>query len=320
MSVFLDDINVSLGDVRRDVYAAGAAGAILSSAEQLDAAGFGFHHICSDGRSAYDLAREVVKPIAARHPRVGAIVYATTLPGNAAIGGDEEFRQTADVKHLMRYPAARLQADFCFTDAFVVGVGQQACTGLIGALRLARALLLTEPDLDPVLCLTSDRFPPGATYEQAYNLVSDGAVACTVSNRPGAFELLGVHHITNGGLEMASDDQTVATYFSYTHEAISQVCRQAGVEPDQLDWVVLQNTNSKVAPILARLLGVPEERMYNGTSHDVAHLIAGDALANLAELQKMGALQPGDLIALPIAGYGLNWQCALIRVATAVEE
>lgn len=316
MRVFLDDIHVSLGDVRRNVHAAATAGAILSTAEQLDDAGFGFHHICSDGRSAYDLAREVVEPIAGRHARVGAIVYATTLPGNAAIGGDEEFRRTADVKHLMRYPAARLQADFCFTDAFVVGVGQQACTGLIGALRIARALLLTEPDLEPVLCLTADRFPPGATYEQAYNLVSDGAVACTVSRRPGAFELLGVHHITNGGLEMASDDQTVATYFSYTHEVIAQVCHHAGVDFSSLDWVVMQNTNSKVAPILARLLGLPEDRMYNRTSHDVAHLIAGDALVNLADLQKTGLLQPGDLVAVPIAGYGLNWQCALLRVAS----
>lgn len=313
MTVFVDDISVCLGDVRRDVGAAHAAGTTLSTTAQLTDAGFGTHYVCSDEVSSYDLARRAVEPIAGRHPRFGAIVYATTLPGNAAIGGTEEFAGTGDVKHLMRYPAGRLQADFDYRDAFVVGLGQQACTGLLGALRVARGLLAAEPGLGEILCLTADRFPVGAGYEQAYNLVSDGAVACVVGTAPAAFELLGVHHITNGALEFASDDETVATYFSYTCETITAVCAAAGMTPDDLDWVVPQNTRAQVAPILARLLGLPEERMYCPTVHDVGHLIAGDGMVNLADLQRSGRLRVGDVIALPVAGYGLNWQCALLR-------
>ncbi|HZM67858.1 MAG TPA: 3-oxoacyl-[acyl-carrier-protein] synthase III C-terminal domain-containing protein [Nakamurella sp.] len=317
MTVFVDDIHVALGDVRRDVRTAQAAGATLSTSQQLTDAGFGTHYVCSDDMTAYDLARLAVTPIAARHRRVVAIVYATTLPGNAAMGGADDFARTGDVKHLMRYPASRLQAEFDFAAAFVVGVGQQACTGLLGALRLARGLLLAEPHLDPILCLTADRFPAGAGYEQAYNLVSDGAVACTVSLRPAAFELLGVHHVTNGGLEFASDDETVATYFSYTCEVITAVCAVAGFDPQALNWIVPQNTHSRVAPILARLLGLPEDRLYCPTVRELGHLIAGDALVNLADLQKSGRLRAGDLVAVPIAGYGLNWQCALLRATAA---
>ena len=313
MTVFVDDISVCLGDVRRDVAAAHADGATVSTTDQLAEAGFGTHYVCSEEMTAYELARRAVAPIAAAHPTVGAIVYATTLPGNAAIGGDLEYEQSRDVKHLMRYPAGRLQAEFDYQDAFVVGVGQQACTGLLGALRIARGLLTAEPQLEKVLCLTADRFPIGAGYEQAYNLVSDGAVACVVGSRPAAFELLGVHHITNGALEFASDDETVATYFSYTCETITAVCARAGVAVEELDWVVPQNTRAQVAPILARLLGLPAQRMYCPTVRDVGHLIAGDGMVNLADLQRSGRLRAGDLIALPVAGYGLNWQCALLR-------
>ncbi len=317
VTAFVDDITVCLGDVRRDVAVAHAVGDTLSTTEQLTEAGFGTQYVCSDGVSSYELARRAVAPIAAVHPRIGAIVYATTLPGNAAIGGAEDFARTRDVKHLMRYPAGRLQAEFDYHEAFVIGVGQQACTGLLGALRIARGLLTAEPELAKVLCLTADRFPIGAGYEQAYNLVSDGAVACIVSSEPAAFELLGVHHVTNGVLEFASDDETVATYFSYTCQSIAAVCANAGVAVNDLAWVVPQNTRAQVAPILARLLGLPGERMYCPTVRDVGHLIAGDGMLNLADLQHSGRLRSGDLIALPVAGYGLNWQCALLRVTDA---
>ena len=314
MTVYLRSISLSLGDVRQDVAVAHAAGTLLSSVDELRRAGFAHHYVCSPDATSYDLARAAVAPIARNRPPIGAIVYATTLPCNATIGDDADFRRTADVKYLMRYPAARIQAEFGWSDAFVVGVGQQACTGLLGALRIAHALLLTDPDIRAALCLTADRFPVGASYEQAYNLVSDGAVACVLSLEGGPFELLGVHHITNGGMELASDDQTVANYFPFTIEAIRTVCRKADVQVGELDWVVMQNTHAKVAPILGRMLGLPEERMFSGTAPDVGHLIAGDALMNLDVLHRNGSLQEGQLVAVPIAGYGLNWQCALFRV------
>ncbi len=315
MRVFLDHIQVELGDVRRDVAAAHAAGALVSGVDELITAGFRTHHVCSPETTAYDLARRAVAPIvAAGHRRFGALVYATTLPGNAAIGDGAEFARTGDVKSLMRYPAARLQAEFGFDEAFVIGLGQQACTGIAGTLRVARALLCAEPDLDPILCLTADRFPPGAGYEQAYNLVSDGAVACVVSREPTALELLAVHHRTDGALASAGDDQTVASYFPATCDTIEQACAAAGIRTDDLAWVVTQNTHTAAAGILARLLGVPAQRMYQRTLPEVGHLIAGDALVNLVDLRASGLLRAGDLVALTMAGYGLNWQCVVLRV------
>ena len=72
--------------------------------------------------------------------------------------------------------------------------------GMLGALRLARYMLVAETDFNNILCITADRFPEGAIYEQAYNLISDGAAACLVSREKEGFKLLDVHHITNNGV------------------------------------------------------------------------------------------------------------------------
>lgn len=313
--VYLNRIAFALGETVRDVDEAHRAGLVRSTPEQLRLAGFRRHHVCEQDTTSYDLAARAVAGLGdVSSPSLGAILWATCLPANATMGDDSDFWASRDVKDLMRYPASRLQAELGLDDAIVVGIAQQACTGLLGALRLARALQLSEPDLGPMLCLTADRFPPGASYEQAYSLVSDGAVACTVSREPGPFELLGVDQLTNGGLAYADDDQTVGAFFTHTCAVMEKACARLGLAPADVDWVVPQNTNVRVAPILARLLGIAEDRVHCRTVGDVGHLVAGDAFVNLLDLHASGRTRPGDLIAMPIAGYGLNWQCAMFEV------
>lgn len=313
--VYLNRIAFALGEIVREVEEAHRTGLVQSSPEQLRLAGFRSHHTCERGTTSYDLASRAVAGLGRLPSPMGAILWATCLPANATMGDDSDFLVSGDVKDLMRYPASRLQAELGLDDAIVVGVGQQACTGLLGALRIARALQLSEPDLDPILCITADRFPHGASYEQAYNLVSDGAVACTVSREPGPFELLGVEQLTNGGLAYADDDQTVGAFFTHTCSVIERLCSRLGLTPADVDWVVPQNTNVRVAPILARLLGIAEERVHSPSVGEMGHLIAGDAFVNLVDLHASGRTRPGQLVAMPIAGYGLNWQCAMFEVA-----
>ena len=264
-----------------------------STPEQLRLAGFRSHHTCEKGTTAYDLAARAVAGLGDLPSPMGAILWATCLPANATMGDDTDFLVSGDVKDLMRYPASRLQAELGLDDAMVVGVGQQACTGLLGTLRLARSLLLSEPDLDPILCLTADRFPHGASYEQAYNLVSDGAVACTVSAEPGPFELLGVHQLTHGGLAYADDDQTVGAFFTHTCTVIERLCDRLGVKPADIDWLVPQNTNVRVAPILARMLDIAEDRVHSPSAGGRRSPHRGRRLREPPRPARLGTDSPG---------------------------
>ena len=312
-AVYVDHIGYALGEITRTVDEAAARGELLSSPAVLKEAGFYFHHVCGEGSTAYDLARRAVQNIQDRLGNIGAIIYSTCIPANANIGRQESFLESRDVKKLMDFPASHLQNDFALDRAIVIGLSQQACTGLLGSLRLAQALLLSEPEIERVLCLTSDRFPDGALYEQSYNLISDGAAACIVSLAPSSFRLLAVHGITNGALAQANDEETAGSFFAFSHRVIQETLIKARIAISDVAWFVAQNMNRKAVEILARLLKFDPARIVSPTLPEVAHVISGDNLINLKYLTERGQIRPGERVLLFMAGYGLNWQCVILE-------
>jgi 3-oxoacyl-[acyl-carrier-protein] synthase-3 len=314
-AVYLDHIGFGLGSHRETVDECAAAGGLVSSAAALGEAGFAVHHRSPDGETAYDLARRAVTPIAEKLGDIGAVLYATCLPRNGSVGDERRYRETRDVKHLMEFPGSHLQADFGLDRAFVMGVSQQACTGLLGSLRLARSLLQSEPAIGRVLCLTADRFPAGALYEQSFNLISDGAAACVVSREPSGFRLLAAGGVTNGALARASDDETAGAFFSYSHRTIQQTLAAAELRASDVDLFVAQNMNRKALEILARLLGLDPARVVSPTIAEVAHMISGDNLVNLKWLADRDRHERGQRVLLFMAGYGLNWQAVVLERA-----
>ncbi|MBO3749258.1 hypothetical protein J5X84_24530 [Streptosporangiaceae bacterium NEAU-GS5] len=310
--VYVGSFGYALGDRRFHVEESAAAGRLRSSSRDLREAGFDLHHVCDPGTSAYDLAKAAVKEIASLG-RTDAIVYATCLPLNANAGDVSALAESRDVKCLMDFPAGRLQADLDLGEPIVVGLGQQACTSMLGSLRVAAALLATEPDWERVLCVTADRFPEGALYEQAFNLISDGAAACVVGREPAEFRLVTVHQISNGRLGQATDEVTVGTYFAYTHRLVQETLDRAGLTIGDIDWVVPQNTHVTAWRILARLLGVDEAKVWFPSMPRVGHVISADNVVNVSDLLASGQVRPGQRVALVMAGFGLTWQCAILE-------
>jgi 3-oxoacyl-[acyl-carrier-protein] synthase-3 len=319
-TVFVDLFTYALGERKTHISESAAAGRLFSSVEDLESAGFQWHHLCEPATTAYDLALNATGQIARAGGLEGvdAVVYSTCLPCNGNVGDEAAWTETHDVKYLMDFPVSRLQADLGLGDAIAVGLNQQACTAMLGSLRLAHALLTTEPDWRRILCVTADRFPPGSRYEQAYNLISDGAAACVVGREPVGLKLVTCHQITNGALGQASDDETVGTYFSFTHKLVRETLARARMTGDDIDWVVTQNTNDKAWLILGRLLGLTPEKIWAPTINDVGHVISADNVVNLSALLDSGRLRPGDRVLLTMAGFGLNWQCVILEATEAV--
>ena len=311
--VFVNRIASALGEECRDVEQTAAMHKLLSPPDVIRGAGFATHHVCGEGTTAYDLARRAVAALGDEVNGSGAIIYSTCIPANANVGSAKEFEAGGDVKHLMDFPASHLQADFGLDGASVIGLTQQACTSLLGSIRIARALLTSEPEIGKVLCVTSDRFPAGAFYEQAYNLISDGAAACIVSRKPEGFRVVATHAITNGALAQASDDETVGTFFSYMHKIIGETLAKAGLTLNDIQWIVPQNTNVSAWKILARLLGFDFDRVFLGTIGEIGHIISSDNLVNLMRMESAGQIRSGERLLLVMAGFGLNWQALILE-------
>jgi 3-oxoacyl-[acyl-carrier-protein] synthase-3 len=313
MDVFVNHLSYALGETQRSVDEAVKAGCTVSDLAALKDAGFATHHQCRDGTSAYQLAFRAVEPIKEHLNDIGAIVYSTCIPMNGNLGDAEKFQKTRDVKHLMDFPGSHLQADFGLVNAAVFGLNQQACTSMLGSLRLAGMLISSEPEIKAVLCVTADRFPQDALYEQAYNLISDGAAACIVSTVPAGFKLIAWHGITNGALAFASDDETVGTFFNYSFSAINKLLEKAKMSVSDLSWIVPQNTNRKAWQILSSLLRFDFNRVYLNSLATVGHVISGDNIINLKHLEEEKPLATGERVLLFMAGYGLNWQCVILE-------
>lgn len=310
---FVNDLSYALGETTQSLAQAVERRQLISAPDALQKAGFENHHLCADGTDAYQLARRAVAEIGDRLGDVDAIVYATCLPVNGNVGRLDDFHETRDVKHLMDFPGSRLQADFGLSRATVVGINQQACTGMLGSLYLAKLMIAADPAVRRVLCLTADRFPQHALYEQTYNLISDGAAACIVSTEPAGYRLIATHAVTNGALSTASDDETVGSFFNYSHRTIQDVLAKAGLTIDDIDWIVPQNTNNVAWQILARLLSFDVERVYQPTLAEVGHVISGDNIINLKHLTDRGLATRGQKLLLFMAGYGLNWQAVILE-------
>ncbi len=316
--VYLGYFTYALGNQMQTVEQAVEQGLTLSTVDVLKAAGFQTHYTCPPEESAYDLVKEALTYIPPGHLQtMDAIVYATCLPLNGNLGSFDAFVETGDVKHLMDFPASHLQDDFNLPNATVIGVNQQACTGMLGALRLARALLKSEPELKDILCVTADRFPEGAIYEQAYNLISDGAAGCVATidaeSLDTPYRLLACHGRTNGAMVQASDDETVGSYFNYTFQVIQETLAKAGLTARDIDWIVPQNTHANAWQILAKLLDIKFDRVYFPTIAEAGHVISGDNMINLKHLEDAEVVKSGDRVLLFMAGYGLNWQCTLLQ-------
>lgn len=310
---FVNHFSYALGDTTNSVSQAAAHGRVRSDAATLTQAGFAQHHICSDDVGAYDLAHRAVSGMQDLLGDVDTIIYSTCLPLNGNVGSYDTFRQTRDVKYLMDFPGSRLQSDFGLTNATVLGINQQACTGMLGSLYVARALMKADQGVRRALCVTADRFPPDSIYEQSYNLISDGAAACVVSSEPQGFRILAGHAVTNGALSVSSDDETVGSFFNYSYRVIHEILAKAGLTIADIDWIVPQNTNVIAWQIMCKLLPFDYGRIYHPTLSDIGHVISGDNIVNLKQLQESGAVKSGERVLLFMAGYGLNWQGTILE-------
>lgn len=311
--VWLSRLGYVLGECERPIE---DSADLVTPAAELRRAGFGSQHVCADGTTAHDLAVRVTRAATVAGPLdPDLLLHGTAIPRNAA-EGSERFDQTRDVKHLMDFSGSRLVADFGWDRAIVAGLTEQACTTVLGGWRMAAAMLSVEPGWRQAVCVTSDRFPPGAIREQAYNPISDAATIAVLGREatPGAYRLRTVHQVTNGGLGVISDTETAGTFFPWMHRAVTETLERAGVSAADLDWVAPQNIHRVAWQVLGPLLGIPPERVHEGTRERLGHLVAGDNVANLLDLAATGRLEPGQLVLLTAAGYGANWQCAVLEV------
>ena len=96
-------------------------------------------------------------------------------------------------------------------------------------------------------------------------------------------------------------------------EAVREVCASAGIEPSQLDLLLVHQANLRIIEGVARQLGLPAEKVPHNIER-YGNTTAGTLPILFHECLQDGRIRPGMLICFTALGSGLHWGAALYRV------
>ncbi len=289
-----------------------AAGLLQSDAATLEHFGFARVHVATL-ETPYELASRAASAVLAERgaapESIDLLLYCgTPALAFAARGSPDDPAASLSTMDRFRYPATRLQYDLGLTRASVMALDQLACTTLFSAVRLARALGLSE-GLDRVLCVSAEFVPSRCGREAIYNCTSDAACAVLVEREGTRNRIVGSLQVTKGYYWECDErrEEIVASYFPTARYVIAETARQAGWSAGDVDWVIPHNVSARSWQILWGLLGFPNARLWSCNIARDGHTLAGDNFINLRDALDSGALHLGDRLILFSYGYGAHW-------------
>jgi len=225
------------------------------------------------------------------------------------------------------------------TNAYAVEYDNVSC-GTPVALRMAKDMLLAEPDLRNVLlvgaCRESYLLDYGNARSRFMFNFGDGAAAALLVADGDRNELLGSHGVTDGSLSLQVkvnrggsvhmddgypfldvDDPTAmkeqldrSSLLNFVRAADGALARSGLVRAD-VSFLCALHMKRSMHVALCEALGVDVER--SAVLDDTGHMSGVDTLLSLDRAARGGVLQDGDVVLLLAAGTGYTWAASVVR-------
>lgn len=94
--------------------------------------------------------------------------------------------------------------------------------------------------------------------------------------------------------------------------AVREVCAAEGIDPSQIDLLIIHQANLRIIEAVAKQLGLPPEKVPHNIER-YGNTTAGTLPILFHELVRDGRVKPGMLICFTALGSGLHWGAALYR-------
>ncbi|MFP5246692.1 MAG: 3-oxoacyl-ACP synthase III family protein [Thermoanaerobaculia bacterium] len=95
-------------------------------------------------------------------------------------------------------------------------------------------------------------------------------------------------------------------------ESVRAVCAEAGLDPKELDLVLVHQANLRIIEGVAKQLGLPPEKVPHNIER-YGNTTAGTLPILYHECVQDGRIKPGSLVCFTALGSGLHWGAALYR-------
>jgi len=104
--------------------------------------------------------------------------------------------------------------------------------------------------------------------------------------------------------------------FKHAVTRMPQVLMEAmvtnGLKLDDIDMVIPHQANLRINQMVAKMIGLPEEKMHNNIQK-YGNTTAASIPLCMHEAIALGKIKPGDLVAIIAFGAGLTWASAILR-------
>jgi len=253
-----------------------------------------------------EVGREALRGGEIEPEKVDWLLMYSGLPESADVDDDP--------LRLFRYRSSRLQHELGLRRSRTLALSQQGCSGLLSSIDLACRLVAAEPS-GTALCLVGDMLPATSRREIMYSLMSDAVAAVVVQQGAGRNRVRKYSELTQPYYwdPSAHPDELLAAYFPLAQRAIRNCLASTTKTAEDIRWFVPHNVSVRSWEILARLIGIQAESVWAQNISRVGHTVTCDHIINLVDMEKAGALKPGDDLLLFTFGFGARWSCLLLE-------
>lgn len=284
----------------------------------VERTGIRARYIASEGETtatlAYDAAIAALAHAGIDASEIGLIVLATATP-------DQTFPSSA----------TKVQAMLGINDCVAFDV-HAVCTGFLYALTVADSMIRSG-SADKALVIGAETFSRILDWDDRGTCVlfGDGAGALVLavednSERGILATKLHADGRHNDLLYVDGGPATTGTVGKlrmkgrevFRHavvnlaEVMNEVLSDAGLDADEVDWVVPHQANARILDATARKLGLPAEKIVVTVDRHANTSAASVPLA-LDAAVKDGRIKRGDLVVLEAMGGGFTWGAAVLR-------
>jgi 3-oxoacyl-[acyl-carrier-protein] synthase III len=210
----------------------------------------------------------------------------------------------------------RVAAECGLVNAVHVGIGQVGCTSLLAAVRIATAVLKTEPHAMYAVCLTADVVPHDASREVLYNIVSDCVCAVLLKKGSRSNRIAGIWQLSRPEFWNCTQevkDALTVNYFPVSRRFILDGLARQRLAINDIAMIMPHNVAINSWDILARALGTSIDKVYTGNIRR-GHALGADCFMNMRDALAQRYVKDGDRILLFGFGMGGHWAASIVEV------
>lgn len=234
-------------------------------------------------------------------------------------------------EHIVWPIASHIQHEIGARGAFAYGV-MALCASATLSLKIARDMMIADPDLKTVLLVAATREGDLIDYANPrsrflYN-IADGAGAALLKRDYSRNLVLASALISDGqfaldvvipenqthldvpdpqNMKARLDPLSYANFMGVIHRAVAK----SGYEMEDIRFLAATHMKRSIQRTLLKDLGLSEEQSFY--LEDYGHVQSADQYIALKEGERLGRLKPGDLAVLVAAGIGYTWGASVVR-------